>query len=138
MAASSACSARLELSTFRSLDDSSNHCALSLGSFENTHCALCLRDLRILPKCSFEMFEFLRSTVFSSRWSHGGVAEDFPFYWYRRQLKDVTSKMNSMKRVQQTDRKKHAQMLEEARRREEHINVDTDYLKVSPVGEDSL
>ena len=46
-------------------------------------------------------------------------------------LKEYKQKFGTLKRIQQTEKKKNAHLLEEARRREEDISTDSMHLKVS-------
>ena len=46
-------------------------------------------------------------------------------------MKEYKQKMGTLKRSQQTEKAKNAQMLEEARKREENVSDDATSLKVS-------
>ena len=50
--------------------------------------------------------------------------------FHNRQLKENKQKMGTLKRNQQTEKTKNAQMLEEARKRETEVSDDASQLKV--------
>ena len=75
------------------------------------------------------MFEYSALVLLSSTFSY--FLNNFASNFLIRVVKEYKQKMGTLKRSQQTEKKKNAQLLEEARKREDSMSDESSHLSVS-------